>query len=64
MVHSEVLKNAYEVAHEGEHYDFNEEVLKYLQAFMEDTDKRIKANKERMDSYQNPEIKAKVYKVH
>ena len=30
---------------------------------MEDTDKRIKANKERMDSYQNPEVKAKVYNL-
>ena len=29
---------------------------------MEDIDKRIKANKERMDSYQNPEVKAKVYR--
>ena len=59
-VHSEVLKNEYEVAHESEHYNFNEEVLTYLQRFMDDIDKRIKANKERIENYQSPEAKAKV----
>ena len=64
-VHSDVLKNAYEVAHETEHpYNFNEEVIKYLQDFIAAIDRKVEANQGSIMEQQKPQVQAKVFRKY
>ena len=64
-VHSITMKEEYETASKTRDYRFEEEVLEYLKAFLADNDRKIEANRKRLDvTEDNPEMEAKGQEIH
>lgn len=56
-VHSITLKEEYEKANAKRDYRFEEEVLEYLKSFIRDNERKIEANKRRLESVEDdPEL--------
>ena len=59
------MKEEYETASKTRDYRFEEEVLEYLKAFLADNDRKIEANRKRLDvTEDNPEMEAKGQEIH
>jgi RNA-binding protein Luc7-like 2 len=64
-IHSMTMKEEYEKASMTRDYRFEEEVLEYLKAFLTDNDRKIEANRKRLDvTEDNPEMEAKSQEIH
>ena len=59
------MKDEYKVASKTRDYRFEEEVLEYLSSFLTDNDRKIEANRKRLDvTEDNPELEAKSQEIH
>ena len=64
-IHSITMKEEFENASKARDYRFEEEVLEYLKAFLADNDRKIEANRKRLDvTEDNPEMEAKSQEIH
>ena len=60
-VHSLALKADYEKASLKNDYHYDEEVLDYLRSFVKDNERKIEANKKRLElADENPDMEVKV----
>ena len=59
------MKEEYEESVKKRDYHFEEEVLDYLKCFLADNDRKIEANRKRLDvTEDNPELETKSQEIH
>ncbi|XP_065899388.1 putative RNA-binding protein Luc7-like 1 [Dysidea avara] len=64
-IHSLALRSEYEKATTKRDYEYEEEILQYLQSFIKDNERKIELAKKRLEMQEkNPELEAKAQVVH